>query len=101
MLNFELQGSYNYAAPPPLILPGKNTFPLAAEPYSSPEMFLLTDRRATVPPIVKTVYCAEKVAHGSDLISPQLCQVKNLDGKNIRHVYLLGKNVNKPLVLSF
>ena len=49
-----------------------------------------------MPPLVKTVSCAEKVAHGSDLISPQLCQVKNLDGKNIRHVYLLGKNINKP-----
>ena len=54
-----------------------------------------------MPPIVKTVYyCAEKVAHGLDLNFSifLLCQVKIQDEINSKHVYLFGKNINKPLV---
>ena len=61
---------------------------------------LLTDRRATVQPIVKTVYllrtksCAQFGLNFSIFL---LCQVKIPDEINTRHVYLLGKNINKPL----
>ena len=63
--------------------------------------FLLTDRRATVPPTVKTVYllltksCAQCGLNFSIFL---LCQVKIPDEKKNWHVYLLGKNINKPLV---
>ena len=62
---------------------------------------LLTNRRATVPPIVKIVYllrtksCAR---FGLNFSICLLCQVKIPDEINTRHVYLLGKNTNKPLV---
>ena len=62
--------------------------------------FLLTDRRATVPPIVKTVYllrtknCARFGLNFSIFL---LCQVKIPDEINTRHVYLWGKNINRPL----
>ena len=56
---------------------------------------------ATVPPIVKTVYllrtksCAR---FGRNFSIFLLCQVKIPDEGDSRHVYLLGKNINKPLV---
>ena len=44
-------------------------------------------------PVLKLfIYCAEKVAHGLDLIR----QVKNSDEINTKHVYRLRKNNNKP-----
>ena len=55
---------------------------------------LLTDRRATVPPIVKTVYllCTKSCARfGHNFSIFLLCQVKIPDEKNTRHVNLLGK----------
>ena len=63
--------------------------------------FLLTDRRATVPPTVKTVYllCTKSCARfGLNFSIFLLCQVKIPDEKNSIHVYLLGKNIIKPLV---
>ena len=68
---------------------------------SSPEKFLLTDRRATVPPIVKTVYLLRRKScawFGLNFYKCLLCQVKIPDEKNTRHVYLWGKHVNIPLV---
>ena len=62
---------------------------------------MLTDRRATVPPIVKTVYllrtksCARFGLNFSIFLP---CQVKIPDEKHTRHLYLLGKNINKPQV---
>ena len=49
-----------------------------------------------MPPIVKTVYYAEKAAHGLDFNFSifLLFQVKIPDEKNTRHVYLLGENMN-------
>ena len=58
---------------------------------------------ATVPPIVKTVHllstksCARFGLNFSIIL---LCQVKIPDEKNSMHVYLMGKNINKPLVHS-
>ena len=55
----------------------------------------------TVLPIVKTVYllrtksCARFGLNFSIFL---LCQVKIPDEKNSKHVHLLGKNINKPLV---
>ena len=68
---------------------------------SSPEKCLLTYRRATVPHIVKTVNilrtksCARFGLNFSIFL---LCQVKIPDEKNTRHVYLLEKYINEPLV---
>ena len=56
--------------------------------------FLLTDRRATVPPIVKTVYILRRKScaqFGLNFSIFLLCQMKIPDKKNTRHVYLLGK----------
>ena len=70
----------------------------------TPENFLLTDRRATVPPIVKTVYISHRKScaqFGLNFSIFLLCQMKIPDEKNTRHVFLLGKNiykVYKPLV---
>ena len=68
---------------------------------SSPEKFVLTDRRATVSPIVKTVYLLRTKScerFGLNFSIILLCQVKIPDEKNSKHVYLLVKNINKPLV---
>ena len=62
---------------------------------------VLTNQTATVPPIEKNVYllrrkgCARFRLNFSILLH---CQVKIPDEKNTRHVYLLGRNINKPLV---
>ena len=65
------------------------------------EFFLLTDRRATVPHVVKTVYLLRRKScarFGLNFFIFLLCQVKIPDEKNTRHIYLLGKNINKHLV---
>ena len=65
------------------------------------EKFLLTERRATVPPLVKTVYLLRRKSgarFGLNFFIFLLCQVKIPDAKNTRHVYLVGKNINKPLL---
>ena len=67
----------------------------------SPEKFFMTDRRATVPPIVKTEYLLRRkrcARFGLNFSIFLLCQVKIPDEKNTKHDYLLGKNTNKPLV---
>ena len=65
-------------------------------------MFLLTDWRATVPLIVKTVYLLRRKScawfNGLNFSIFLLCRVKTSDEKNTKHVYLLGKNINKSLV---
>ena len=63
---------------------------------SSPEKFLLTDWRATVPPLVKTVYLLRTKSgtrFGLNFSIFLLCQVKIPDEKNTTHVHLLGKNI--------
>ena len=65
------------------------------------KFFLLTDRRATVPHVVKTVYLLRRIScarFGLNFSIFLLCQVKIQDEKNTRHVYLFGKNINKHLV---
>ena len=65
---------------------------------------LRKDWRATVPPIVKTVYllrtksCARFGLNFSIFL---LCQVKIPDEKITKHVYLFVKNINKPLIHFF
>ena len=54
----------------------------------------LTDRRATVPPIVKTVYLLHRKSctrFGLNFSLFLLCQMKIPNEKNSRHVYLLRK----------
>ena len=54
-----------------------------------------------MPPIVKNVYLLRTKScawFGLNFSIFLLCQVKIPDEKNTRHLYLLGKNINKPLV---
>ena len=51
-----------------------------------------------MPPIVKTVYLLRRKSctrFGLDFSIFLLCHVKTSDEKSTRHVYLLGKNINK------
>ena len=57
-----------------------------------------------MPPIGKTVYLLHRKScarFGLNFSIFLLCQVKIPDEKNTRHVYLLGKNINKPLVYFY
>ena len=40
------------------------------------------------------IYCAEKVAYGLDFCKKLLCQLKNPDEINTRHVYLKKPQIN-------
>ena len=54
-----------------------------------------------MPPIVKTLYLLRRKScarFGLDFSRYLLCQVKNPDEINTRHVYLLEKNKNKPQI---
>ena len=64
--------------------------------------FFLTDRRASLPLKAKTVYLLRRKSFtwfGLNFSIFSSCQVEIPDEKAHRHVYLLGKNINKPLVL--
>ena len=58
------------------------------------KVMMETAELSTVPPIVKTVYLLRSkgcTRFGLDFLMYLLCQVKNPDEINTRHVYLLGK----------
>ena len=53
-----------------------------------------------MPTIVKTEYLLRRKSFarfGLNFSIFLLCQIKIPDEKNTKHVYLLGKNINKPL----
>ena len=70
------------------------TFWTSCKSVALRNFLLLTDQRSTVPPIVKTEYLFRR----KNCSLFRLNFVKTSDEKNTRNVYLLGKNIYKPLV---